>query len=55
MHTKVSVFIITTNTHKHYSPEDRKTFGPDVLATVLDTSYQVRYKLMDGALVLDRA
>lgn len=42
-------------THTDCSPEDRKTLGPDVLAAMLDTSYQVRYKLVDGALVLDRA
>ncbi len=42
-------------THAHNSPEDRKTPCPDVLAAMLDTSYQVRYELVDGALVLDWA
>lgn len=46
---------MTSNSHTNYSPEDRQTLGPDVLAAMLDTSYQVRYKLVDGALVLDRA
>lgn len=37
------------------SPEDRQTLGSDILAAMLDTSYQVRDKLVDGALILDRA
>lgn len=44
-----------THTHTHNSPEDRQALCPDVLAAMLDTSYQVRYELVDGAFVLDRA
>lgn len=48
---------ISTHTHTHAcdSPEDTQTLGSDILAAMLDTSYQVRYELLDGALVLDRA
>ena len=41
--------------HTNNSPEDRETLCPDVLAAMLDTGYQVWYKLVDGPLVLDRA
>lgn len=35
------------------SPEDRQALSPDVLAAMLDSSYQVRYELVNGALILD--
>lgn len=50
---------ISTHTHTRAhtltcdSPEDTQTLGSDILAAMLDTSYQVRYELVDGALVLD--
>ena len=51
---KVNIYTHThTHTHTHNSPEDRETLCPDVLAAMLDTCYKVRYKLVDGALVLD--
>jgi len=54
-HIKVTFCIMTSDSHTRYSPEDRETLCPDVLAAVLDTSYQVRDELVDGALVLDGA
>lgn len=53
--TNISRAILSTHTHARDSPEDRQTLGSDILAAMLDTSYQVRDKLVDGALILDRA
>lgn len=59
MHIKVNITIRTTHTdtdtHTLSSPKDGQTLCPDVLAAMLDTGYQVRYKLVDGAFILDRA
>lgn len=41
--------------HTHNSPKDGKTLCPYILAPMLDSCYQVWYKLVNGALVLDWA
>lgn len=48
-----SALELMNHTNTQYPPEDRETLCPDVLTAMLDTSNQVRCKLVDGALVLD--
>lgn len=46
---------IKKKNHSVHSPQDGQTFCSDVLAAMLNPSYQVRNELMDGAFVLDWA